>query len=153
MVRINKNSLNALITASWLNRSMIALVYIWFGLLKLLGTSPAEGLVTKLFTITLAPWMNAPSFLMLLGIGECLIGFLWLFPRLTKMAFWFMIGHMLTTFMPIFFLPNETWQSFFALTLIGQYIIKNLVLVSSAWFIYIFTLKDMVYLNKVKNKS
>jgi hypothetical protein len=52
VVTISKTRLHALETAAWMNRAMIALVYIWFGLLKVLGTSPAEGLVTKLFNLT-----------------------------------------------------------------------------------------------------
>jgi uncharacterized membrane protein YkgB len=139
MVTISKNRLHALATASWMNRALIAMVYIWFGLLKIMGTSPAESLVTKLFNITLAPFMSIQQFLILLGLAECLIGFLWLFPRLTKIAFWVMIGHLFTTFLPVLFLPNETWQSFFSLTLTGQYIIKNVVLLSAAWFIYVFS--------------
>ena len=113
MVSISKTRLQALVTAAWLNRAMIAVVYIWFGFLKVIGSSPAEGLVTKLFNLTLEPYMGIQTFLLILGVGECAIGFLWLFPRLTKIAFWVMIVHMFTTFMPILFLPNETWQSFF----------------------------------------
>ena len=45
---------------------------------------------------------------------------------------------MMATFLPVLFLVDETWQSFFALTLTGQYIIKNVVLLSAAWFIFIF---------------
>ncbi|MHA8082519.1 hypothetical protein ACST14_03770 [Aquirufa sp. A-Brett2-15D] len=142
MVSISKTRLQALVTAAWLNRAMIAMVYIWFGFLKVLGTSPAEGLVTKLFHLTLEPMMGIQSFLLILGIGECTIGFLWLSPRLTKLAFGLMIVHMFTTFMPVIFLPNETWQSFFNLTLTGQYIIKNVVLLSAAWFVYIFWEKE-----------
>ena len=137
MVTISKTRLQALVTAAWLNRAMIAVVYIWFGFLKVIGTSPAEGLVTKLFNLTLEPMMGIQTFLLILGIGECLIGFVWLSPRLTKLAFGLMIVHMFTTFMPILFLPNETWQSFFTLTLTGQYIIKNVVLLSAAWFVYV----------------
>lgn len=142
MVTISKTRLQALVTAAWLNRAMIAVVYIWFGFLKVIGTSPAEGLVTKLFNLTLEPMMGIQTFLFILGIGECLIGFVWLSPRLTKLAFGLMIVHMFTTFMPILILPNETWQSFFTLTLTGQYIIKNVVLLSAAWFVYIFWEKE-----------
>lgn len=138
MVTISKRRLQALATAAWLNRAMIAVVYIWFGFLKVVGTSPAEGLVTKLFNITLEPFMGIQTFLLILGIGECAIGMLWLSPRLTKIAFWVLITHLFTTFLPVLFLVDETWQSFFALTLTGQYIIKNVVLLSAAWFIYVF---------------
>ena len=138
MISISKNRFHALVAAAWMNRAMIALVYVWFGMLKVFGVSPAESLVTKLFEITLAPLMSIQEFLILLGLSECLIGLLWLFPRITKIAFWVMMGHLFTTFLPVLFLPNETWESFLALTLTGQYIIKNVVLLSAAWFIYVF---------------
>ena len=138
MELVSKQLLSKLTIASWMNRSMIAIVYIWFGLLKVYSVSPAEGLVTKLFNLTLEPFMSIHSFLLILGLGECLIGILWLFPRLTKLVFWIMLGHMFTTFLPVYFLPNETWQSFMTLTLTGQYIVKNVVLLSAAWFIYVF---------------
>ncbi len=139
MVTISKNKLHALVSAAWMNRAMIAIVYVWFGSLKIIGVSPAEGLVTKLFDLTLSPFMSIQQFLILLGGAECLIGLLWLFPRISKWAFWIMVGHLFTTFLPVLLLPNETWQSFFALTLTGQYIIKNVVLLSAAWFIYVFS--------------
>jgi hypothetical protein len=139
MVTISKTRLHALVTAAWMNRAMIALVYIWFGLLKVVGTSPAEALVTKLFNLTLEPYMGIQTFLVMLGLGEFAIGLLWLFPCSTKVAFWVMIAHMFTTFLPVIFLPNETWQSFLTLTLTGQYIIKNVVLLSASWFIYVLS--------------
>ena len=137
MVTISKTRLQALATAAWLNRAMIAVVYIWFGFLKVLGTSPAEGIVSKLINITLEPFMGIQTFLLILGIGEFAIGMLWLSPRLTKIAFWVMLGHLFTTFLPVLFLVEDTWQSFFSLTLTGQYIIKNVVLFSAAWFVYV----------------
>jgi hypothetical protein len=139
MVTISKKQLHALIAASWMNRAMIGIVYVWFGSLKIFGLSPAEGLVTQLFDITLSPFMSIQHFLIVLGLVESAIGLLWLFPRITHWAFWIMMVHMFTTFLPVLFLPNETWQSFFALTLTGQYIIKNVVLCSAAWFIYVFS--------------
>lgn len=138
MISISKNRFHALVTAAWMNRAMIALVYVWFGMLKVFGVSPAEGLVTKLFEITLAPYMSIQAFLVLLGASECIIGLLWLIPRITKWAFGILVANLFTTFLPVLFLPNETWQSFLTLTLTGQYIIKNVVLLSAAWFIYVF---------------
>ena len=70
MISISKNRFHALVTAAWMNRAMIAIVYIWFGSLKVFGASPAEGLVTKLFDMTLSPLMNIQQFLILLGLAE-----------------------------------------------------------------------------------
>jgi hypothetical protein len=39
---------------------------------------------------------------------------------------------MITTFMPLFLLTEETWSGFLIPTLEGQYIIKNLVVIAAA---------------------
>ncbi len=120
------------------NRMSLFLVFFWFGILKVLGVSPAEDLVSHLHAQTIAPWISASNFCLLLGVIECSIGILWLIPKFTKMAFALFSLQMFTTFLPLFYLPNDTWQNGFALTLTGQYIIKNLVLVASAMTILFY---------------
>lgn len=138
MVAIKKDYLKMLEKASWINRMMIALVYVWFGFLKILGTSPAEGLVSDLFNVTLSGLMSPSQFVICLGVFECVLGLIWLFPSLTKIAFYTLFFHLITTFMPIVLLPNATWTSFFSLTLVGQYIVKNVVLLGAGYFVYVF---------------
>lgn len=116
-----------------INRLSLFLVFFWFGILKVLSISPAETLVTHLHELTLASLMPIESFLLSLGLLECTIGLLWLFPRVTNLAFMFFIIQMFTTFLPLIYLPRETWQNAFVLTLTGQYIVKNLVLIASAY--------------------
>ena len=140
MVAIKKDYLKMLEKASWINRMMIALVYVWFGFLKILGTSPAEGLVSDLFNVTLSGLMSSSQFVICLGVFECVLGLIWLFPSLTKIAFYTLIFHLITTFMPIVLLPNTTWTSFFSLTLVGQYIVKNVVLLGAGYFVYVFNI-------------
>jgi uncharacterized membrane protein YkgB len=119
-----------------INRFSLFIVFFWFGILKVLSISPAETLVIRLHEVTLGHLISKESFLLLLGLVECFIGILWLFPKYTKLAFFLFTAQMFTTFLPMIFLPKETWQSTFVLTLTGQYIIKNLVLVASAISIY-----------------
>ncbi len=139
MVTIKKDYLKILNQAAWLNRIMLALVYVWFGFLKIIGNSPAEGLVLDLFHKTLSELMSSSHFVIALGIFECLLGVVWLLPSLTKYAYFTLIFHLITTFLPIILLPNATWSSFLTLTLVGQYIVKNVVLFSAAYFIHKFT--------------
>ncbi len=112
------------------------IVFFWFGILKILHVSPAEKLVSDLHQVTISPFISIDSFLFFLGIIECLIGLLWLIPSLTKLAFGVFIAQMFTTFLPLLFLPKDTWQNTLVLTLTGQYIIKNVVLIASAWTIF-----------------
>ncbi|CAH0994457.1 hypothetical protein EMA8858_00567 [Emticicia aquatica] len=120
----------------WWNRIALFVVFFWFGFLKIIHISPAEGLVTRLHEATISPFISIEKFLVLLGVIECAIGVLWLLPKLTKVAFWLFILQMFTTFLPLLFLPKDTWQNMMVLTLTGQYIIKNVVLIASALTIY-----------------
>lgn len=123
-------------TFIWFNRVSLFVVFFWFGFLKIVGLSPAKDIVTHLHHQTIEPFMSATIFVPLLGVAECLIGILWLIPRFTKIAFVVFSLQMFTTFLPLILLPSETWQSDFALTLAGQYIIKNIVLIASAYTVY-----------------
>lgn len=114
------------------NRWAMALVFFWFGFLKVLGYSPAESLVKNLYNTTIGNWPSVDLFVRGFGLFECVICIMWLIPSLTRYAFWLFVFHMITTFMPLFFLPSETWQDNFVLSLTGQYIVKNVVLVGSA---------------------
>ncbi len=120
----------------WLNRLALFIVFFWFGFLKILEISPAEGLVTHLHEATIAPFIAIDKFLLLLGVVECFIGILWLIPQLTKLAFVIFLFQIFTTFLPLLFLPKDTWQNMLVLTLTGQYIIKNVVLIASAYTVF-----------------
>ena len=132
----------------WWNRVALFVVFFWFGFLKIIHISPAEGLVTNLYKANIASLMPIEHFLVFLGVVECVIGVLWLIPSLTKIAFGVFILQMFTTFLPLLFLPNDTWQNTLVLTLTGQYIIKNVVLIASALTILRATSK--VETNEVK---
>ncbi len=130
----------------WWNRVALFVVFFWFGFLKIIHISPAEGLVSNLHQATIASLMPIEHFLVFLGVVECVIGVLWLIPSLTKIAFGVFILQMFTTFLPLLFLPNDTWQNTLVLTLTGQYIIKNVVLIASALTI----LNSTTQINEVK---
>lgn len=122
--------------AIWLNRWALFIVYFWFGLLKFFRISPAEALVTKLFNITLSSWIAIDQFIPIFGLFECIVGLLWLLPGKTKVAFFLMLAHMFCTFLPMFLLVKDTWQESFVLTMSGQYIMKNVVLIAAGTFIF-----------------
>jgi len=116
-------------------RFSLFLVYFWFGILKVFDLSPATPLVNALQAQTI-PFMNPSQFIFLFGIFEVLIGIGFLIPRLTKIIFYVFLFHMITTIMPLVILPQVVWVGRFIPTLEGQYIIKNIVLISLAVFIY-----------------
>lgn len=109
----------------------IFIVFFWFGLLKVIGTSPAYDLVDDLRAITI-PWWPMESFFVVLGLAEMIIGLLFLSKRTEKLAIAILIPHMCTTFLPLIMLPDIAWQGLLTPTLPGQYIIKNIIIVSLA---------------------
>ena len=124
-------------TLVWLARLSLAIIFIWFGLIKLLHLSPAEALVKELYAVTLGQFglFSLDGFVLFLGLIECIIGVGWLIPRMTKFVFRMFSIQMFTTFGPMVFLPAVTWQYFGVPTLVGQYIIKNICLIVVALYI------------------
>ncbi len=113
------------------SRIAIFVVFFWFGILKVLGFSPAEGIVKDLLLNTI-PFMEPSTFILLFGIFEMIIGIMFLIKGLEREVIPLLAFHMVTTFMPLVFLPAVTWSQSFVPTLEGQYIIKNLVIIATA---------------------
>jgi CRP-like cAMP-binding protein len=108
-------------------RVAMGIVFIWFGLLKPLGLSPAEVFVAKA-----TAWIPVPGFLYILAVWEVVIGLCFLHKRLLRWAIVLLFLHMPGTLLPLITLPGDTFVRFpYALTLEGQYIIKNLVLIAA----------------------
>lgn len=108
-------------------RYSLAIIFIWFGALKPFGQSPAVELVTK--TIY---WFDPQIFIPILGIWEMAIGICLLFQPLLRVGLFLLALQMPGTFLPLVLLPEVCFTTFpFDLTLEGQYIIKNLVLIGA----------------------
>lgn len=127
---------NKFLSVEWIGRIALAIVFVWFGALKIFGVSPASELVNDLLQMTL-PFIPFGFFIVFLGVWEAAIGVLFLFPKLTRWAFGVMMVQMFTTFGPLVFLPDASWQFFAVPTLEGQYIIKNVVLIALGYAIFV----------------
>ena len=110
-------------------RWAIAIIYLWFGGLKLIDASPASELVVQ--TVF---WLPPRIALLFIGGWEVLIGIGLLFThplvmRATLFLLWLQIAG---TFQVFFLLPQVAFQGGNLLlpTLEGQYAIKNLVLIT-----------------------
>lgn len=113
------------------SRFAIFVIYFWFGILKFLGFSPAETLVRELFNQTIH-FISFDTFYIFFALFEMLIGVLFLFPRATRVVIPLLVIHLITTFMPLVFLQSVAWSAPLVPTLVGQYIIKNLVIIACA---------------------
>jgi uncharacterized membrane protein YkgB len=110
-------------------RVALGVVFIWFGALKLFpGMSPAEELV-----IATVPWIPGSVFLPVLAVWEMVIGLGFVTGRALRLTILLLYLQMPGTLAPIFLLPDQVFTAFpFGLTLVGQYIVKNVVLIAAA---------------------
>lgn len=110
-------------------RLSLALIFIWFGTLKIIHYSPATELVTR--TVY---WFNPVWFVPFLGWWEVLIGACFLFKKSIRLGILLLAPQMAGTFLPLILLPHIVYQHslFFLPTLEGQYIIKNLLIIGAA---------------------
>jgi uncharacterized membrane protein YkgB len=110
-------------------RIALGVVFVWFGALKLVpGLSPAEELV-----LATVPFLPGHTFMTILALWEIAIGVGFLTGRALRLTILLLFLQMPGTLSPIFLLPELVFTVFpYGLTLEGQYIVKNLVLISAA---------------------
>ena len=110
-------------------RFAIGVIFIWFGALKTGGElSPAYDLVAA--TVY---WLTPEIIVPLLGLWEIAIGLAFVFTPLTRVAIFLLALQMPGTFLPLVLLPEICFTIFpVGLTIEGQYIVKNLVIIGSA---------------------
>lgn len=114
-------------------RISIFIVFFWFGLLKLLGLSPAAAIVESLYdAINPISLLDFRIFYFLFAALECIIGILFLIKGVERLVLPLLLVHMAATFLPLVFLPEIVWQAPWVPTLEGQYIIKNVVIIAAA---------------------
>lgn len=113
-------------------RISFAIIFFWFGILKPLGLSSAIPIVEA--TVSWLPFFEPNVWVSIIGWWEVAIGVLFLFQKTTRIAIGLLFLQMSGTFMPLLFLPEVVYQNNNVLvpTMEGQYIIKNLMIISAA---------------------
>jgi uncharacterized membrane protein YkgB len=112
-------------------RLAVFVIYFYFGVLKLLGDSPATPLARALVDKTIGAGQFHLSF-MVLAVFECLIGVLFLFPKMTRVVIPLLFLHMVIVCSPLLIVPHLVFTKPFVPTLEGQYIIKNIAIIALA---------------------
>jgi uncharacterized membrane protein YkgB len=120
-------------------RNSLGIVFFWFGSLKLLpNVSAASDLVARTIAKLSFDIVGSSISVPAVGLLECLIGLgLLLAPRIghkgLQWTIWLLLVQMVGTFTPLVLFPDETFKLIGVVpTMEGQYILKNLVLVSCA---------------------
>ena len=114
-------------------RISLGVVFFWFGILKFFpGLSPAQDLAARTIAIITFGVIPSTTSVFLLAIWECVIGLGLILGVFMWATLLLLFLQMLGTITPIFFFPHEVFTQIpYAPTLEGQYIIKNLVLISA----------------------
>jgi len=115
-------------------RICIGILFLWFGALKFFpGVSPAEALATETVDLITFKLLPRPFLYLTLAILEFSMGILLVFTKEYKVTFWLLLFHMICTILPLFILQDVTFVHFpYQLTIEGQYIVKNIVIISAA---------------------
>lgn len=110
-------------------RFSLAIVFIWFGLLKVLGVSPVEDLVAA--TVY---WVDPGWFIPALGVVEVLVGLGLAIGKSIRLVLLVLVLQMAGTFFVFVFVPEIaiTAGNPFRLTTEGEFILKNLILLAAA---------------------
>ncbi len=133
------NRIDKMVT-SWMARNGILLlrvsvgiIFFWFGLLKFFpGVSPAQELAAKTIEIMTFGFVSGKSGVIILAVWEVVIGIGLLSGLFLREIILLLLLQMLGTLTPVFIFPDEVFNVVpWVPTLEGQYILKNLVLISA----------------------
>lgn len=108
-------------------RWSLGIVYLWFGALKLADRSPAFAIIRNFFP----PMAHIPIICILTGF-EVVIGILLILGWLRPWIYYAVILHLLGTMSVALVSPWQVFKPFPYLTLVGEFIVKNLVLMAAA---------------------
>lgn len=114
-------------------RISIGIIFLWFGLLKYFpGLSPMEDLSVNTIRVLTFNLFSDKAMAVGLATLECLIGIGLLTAKFFKATLILLIIQLIGAISPVVIFPNEVFRIIpIAPTLAGQYIIKDLVLISA----------------------
>lgn len=123
------------------NRLMIfsiSIMYLLFGSLKFFpALSPADQLAKETIRLLTFGFIPSNISILLLATWEVTIGLMLIFNYRIRTAITLAFVHLAFTFTPFILLPALSFrENVLELTLVGQYIIKNLAILSALLFIY-----------------
>jgi uncharacterized membrane protein YkgB len=114
--------------SSYILQYSIALIYLWFGTLKIIDMSPAEELISH--TLFFMPTSTA---LLIIGTFEIIIGLLLLHQKTLRYGLGLLLIHLPGILSPVVLASEVIFnQAPYAPALEGHYVLKNLVLLGAA---------------------
>jgi uncharacterized membrane protein YkgB len=119
-------------------RITLALTFLWFGALKITNDTPVGAFVAD--TVNWIPGVEGSWFVPFLGVVEVLLGTALLFGRGLRVVLPLLFAHLAGTFLALVTQPEVTFQGGnpVMLTTEGEFVVKNLILLSAVLVIYGF---------------
>lgn len=119
-------------------RVALGVIFFWYGMLKFFPElSPAEELATMTINWMFFGLIPNEISLKLLALWEVLIGVCFIFGFFTRYITILFLVHMFLTFLPLVAFPDLSFtKAPYAFTLVGQYIVKNIVFILVGFLIY-----------------
>lgn len=115
-------------------RYAMALIFLWYGLLKVIDLSPVETIVSHASDL-----INGHGFFLFLGYWEIAIGLCLFIKKLNRLGLLLLFLQFPGTFLPLFLKPDVYFTIIpFGLTLEGEFIVKNLVFIAAGLVIFAF---------------
>lgn len=116
-------------------RVSLGIVFFWFGFLKFFpNVSPAENLATETINVITFGLIVPTVSIKILALWETLIGLGMLTNKFQRTTLFLLWSQMVGAWSPLIIFPSEMFINFpFVLTLEGQYIVKNVVLIAASF--------------------
>lgn len=148
MKHLIRHQRNSKISCFALLSIAIGIVYLWFGALKFFPhLSPAEDLAKNTMNLITFGYIPSQISIILLALWETALGVMFITNCCRRIAIWAGLIHMVCTFTPLIFFPEASFtQNAFTFTLLGQYIVKNLIIIGAMWVLYQYdiTRKELI---------
>jgi len=121
-------------------RLALGSIFLWFGALKVFGSSPVAVLIQETYS-----FIPVNVFMLVLGVWEIVIGIGIISKRALRCVLILLCVHLLGTFTAIWFNPGIFFVQGvpFCLTVDGEFVMKNLVLITSALVIAGYEVKPL----------
>lgn len=113
----------------------LAIIFVWFGVLKVLGYNPVFDLVYN----SAIPWFALDAGLITLGVIEIIIGLLLFSNQFLFLTHGIVFLHLLGTFSTFIFGWHVIFEpNFPILSLDGEFVVKNIILALSGLVVLVY---------------
>lgn len=112
-------------------RISLGIIFLWYGMLKFFPElSPAEDLAINTINWMFNGLIPSEISIKLLALWEVLVGIGFILGVYTRYITILFLIHMVLTFLPLFIFPELSFTNApYAFTIVGQYIVKNIVFI------------------------